>query len=132
MFTWHGLALPIDKMMLTHSGLATGVSYFPQRALKHFAFVTPLAEVQRQEQVCSISPGKKSTCCWVMAPRMSCRELLHRDLRARTVCIKPDTRLVFSPRYFCRQCRFDSMTLPITQLERDATLQLGTASSIQL
>lgn len=38
----------------------------------------------------------------------------------------------FFPRYFCRQCCFDSMTLPITQLERDATVQLGTASSILL
>lgn len=42
-----------------------------------------------------------------------------------------DTNFFF-PRYFCRQCCFDSMTLPITQLERDATVQLGTASSILL
>lgn len=78
-------------------GLATGASYFPQRVSKHFAFVTPVAEVQRQEQVCSIPPGKKSTCCWVMAPRMSCRELLHGDLRA---CIKPETVVSSFPGIF--------------------------------
>jgi len=42
-----------------------------------------------------------------------------------------DTPCCF-PKYFCRQCCSNNMTVPVTEQERDATLLLGTTSSIRL
>lgn len=52
MFTWHRPVFLVDKMMLACSGLVIVVSYFPQRISKQFAFVAPLTEAQRHEQIC--------------------------------------------------------------------------------
>lgn len=119
-FTWHRPSFLVDKMMLPCSGLVTGVSYFPRRISKHFAFCRDMNSMLNIIQ--HSHPGTKDKLQGAAA----------RGHRGQRCLRQARGTQAFFPEYLCSQCCPNNMTLPVTQQEKDAALLLGTTSSFQL